>query len=94
MLLLKAGKKGGKAPGGCLVAFPSPSLLPGHYAIIKGREEGRGVERILKVTKKSGNRERDVGCCLYETVSRPPFFPATMLLLKAGKKGGRRALEG
>ena len=25
------------------------------------------VERILKVTKKSGNRERDVGCCLYET---------------------------
>ena len=46
------------------------------------------MERILKVTKKSGNRERDVGCCLYETVSRPPFFPATMLLLKAGKKGG------
>ena len=24
------------------------------------------MERILKVTKKSGNRERDVGCCLYE----------------------------
>ena len=23
------------------------------------------VERILEVTKKSGNRERDVGCCLY-----------------------------
>ena len=23
-------------------AFPPPSLLPGHYAIIKGREEGRG----------------------------------------------------
>ena len=22
------------------------------------------LERILKVTKKSGNRERDVGCCL------------------------------
>ena len=22
-------------------AFPPPSLLPGHYAIIKGREEGR-----------------------------------------------------
>ena len=21
---------------------PTPSLLPGHYAIIKGREEGRG----------------------------------------------------
>ena len=27
----------------------------------------QNVERILKVTKKSGNRERDVGCCLYET---------------------------
>ena len=25
------------------------------------------MERILKITKKSGNRERDVGCCLYET---------------------------
>ena len=30
-------------------------------------ERLRNVERILKVTKKSGNRERDVGCCLYET---------------------------
>ena len=30
-------------------------------------EMKQNVERILKVTKKSGNRERDVGCCLYET---------------------------
>ena len=55
MLLLKAGKKGWKAPGGCLVAFPpSPSLLPGHYAIIKGREEGReGRRRRFHVTESS-----------------------------------------
>ena len=32
--------------------LPSPSLLPGlpgHYAIIKGREEGRGVDAIKKI---------------------------------------------
>ena len=45
MLLLKAGKKGGvwmplrKSTNG--IACLAPSLLPGHYAIIKGREEGR-----------------------------------------------------
>jgi len=87
-----AGKKGGLRDCEAVGLFPiflaTPSLLPGHYAIIKGREEGRGVERILKVTKKSGNRERDVGCCLYETVSRPPFFPAFNNSIVAGKKGG------
>ena len=33
-------------------------------------QEDKTVERILKVTKKSGNRERDVGCCLYESANR------------------------
>ena len=27
--------------------IPSPSLLPGHYAIIKGREEGREEDSSL-----------------------------------------------
>jgi heme/copper-type cytochrome/quinol oxidase subunit 3 len=40
-----AGKKGGKknrlSDVEISAGFPSPSLLPGHYAIIKGREEGR-----------------------------------------------------
>jgi acetolactate synthase regulatory subunit len=37
---------------------------------IENQEEDKTVERILKVTKKSGNRERDVGCCLYESANR------------------------
>ena len=37
----------------------------GHKILSFGqRDFMRMLERILKVTKKSGNRERDVGCCL------------------------------
>jgi len=54
MLLLKAGKKGGKknrlSDVEISAGFPSPSLLPGHYAIIKGREEGRAGNSFIKTT--------------------------------------------
>ena len=50
MLLLKAGKKGGLRDCEAVGLFPiflaTPSLLPGHYAIIKGREEGRAGNRF------------------------------------------------
>ena len=40
------------------------------------------MERILKVTKKSGNRERDVGCCLYETAVSERLFTMSGLNLQ------------
>ena len=75
-----------------------PSLLPGHYAIIKGREEGRGKgEGEDSMLRRVHPKKRSVSWV--NSVPRqflpngsllpsPPFFPATMLLLKAGKKGG------
>jgi len=43
-------------------------------------EVNRKVERILKITKKSGNRERDVGCCLYETVIEAQALAKSLFL--------------